>query len=191
MWALTLLEHPWPPLQWGSVLGASLAAAFFDLRRTRIPNALTGTLLAGGLVSSAVAGGWAGVADSLVATFLLALPYVLLYAFAGGGAGDAKLMGAIGAWLGLVQGAVVLFSVALTGALLAFFLAGTHGELGLVGRRVKTVFHLLTASVLTRSDPREAFASLPKPSEARKMPYGVAIFVGLSTSALGVCICAS
>jgi prepilin peptidase CpaA len=191
MLATTLFEHPWPPLQWGSVLGASLAAAHLDLRSRRIPNVLTAPLLAGGLLSSAVACGWPGLAESLLATVLLALPYVLLYAFAGGGAGDAKLMGAIGAWLGLVQGGVVLFAVASSGVLLAFLLARSHGELALVGGRVRTVFHLLAASFLTRSDPRQAFASLPPTSQARKMPYGVAIFVGLSLAALGVNLCAS
>ena len=191
MWALTLFEHPWPPLQWGTVIGASLAAARFDLRSSRIPNVLTGPLLAAGLASSIVVGGWSGLADSLLATFLLGLPYVLLYMFAGGGAGDAKLMGGIGAWLGLVQGTVVLFSVALTGVVTALFFAHVHGELGLVSRRVRTVFHLLTASLLTRSSPREAFATLPSPAEARKMPYGVAIFAGVSFSALGMLACIS
>lgn len=142
-------------------------------------------------MSSAVVGGWSGLADSVLATLLLALPYVLLFIFAGGGAGDAKLMGAIGAWLGLVQGTVVLFAVALTGAIVGFVFASAHGEVGLVGRRVRTVFHLLSVSVLTRSDPRGAFASLPPPGESRKMPYGVAIFAGVSFSALGMYVCAS
>ena len=191
MWALTLLEHPWPPLQWGSVIGASLAAAHIDLRSSRIPNVLTGPLLMAGLVCSAVVGGWSGLADSLLATLLLGLPYVLLYVFAGGGAGDAKLMGGIGAWLGLVQGTVVLFAVALTGVVCALLFARAQGELALASRRVRTVFHLLGASVLTRSDPRGAFATLPSPSESRKMPYGVAIFAGVSYSALGMLACAS
>ena len=40
MWALTLSEHPVPLLQWGTVLGASLAASFTDARSRR--EAITG-----------------------------------------------------------------------------------------------------------------------------------------------------
>ena len=41
MWALALWDSGIVPLQWGVVIGASLAAAFSDLRTRRIPNALT------------------------------------------------------------------------------------------------------------------------------------------------------
>src|SRR5687768_7423149 len=113
MWATTLQNHPSPLLQWGAVLGATAVAAFTDSRARRIPNWLTGPVLAAGLIQAVVVGGGAGLADSLAAMLMLALPYIVLFLFAGGGAGDAKLMGALGSWLGLVQGAVVLGLVAL------------------------------------------------------------------------------
>ena len=52
-------------VQWGAVLGASLAAAVWDLRQRRIPNALTLPMLGAGLVYSAWVGGLSGAAGSL------------------------------------------------------------------------------------------------------------------------------
>ena len=102
-------------LQWGVVIGASLVAAAFDLQTRRIPNALTMPLLLAGLIRAIWLGRLLGLADAAAACFLLAMPFVLLFVFAGGGAGDAKLMGAIGAWLGLAQGMRVLLCVAAAG----------------------------------------------------------------------------
>src|SRR6056297_2650346 len=107
MW--TALWHDSVPLiQWATVLGASLAAAGWDIRCRRIPNFLTGPVLLAGLIWAAASAGWAGLGDSLAAAALLGLPYVVLFLQCGGGAGDAKLMMALGAWLGLVNGVVVL-----------------------------------------------------------------------------------
>ena len=100
MWAATLWDHNMLPLQWGVVIGTALAAAVCDLRTRRVPNLLTGPIVLAGLAWGIWVGGWAGLADSVAGCLLLAIPYVLLFVFAGGGAGDAKLMGAIGSrWL--------------------------------------------------------------------------------------------
>ena len=47
---------------------------------------------------------------------MLALPFVVLFVLASGGAGDAKMMGAIGTWLGVKGGAIALIAVLLAGA---------------------------------------------------------------------------
>ena len=106
-------------LQWGVVISVSLVAAIWDLRTRRIPNLLTVPVLAAGLVWAGFTGGLSGLAESVAACLLLALPFVLLFLFVGGGAGDAKLMGAIGVWLGLSQGVTALFCVAAAGIILA------------------------------------------------------------------------
>ena len=54
-----------------------------------------------------------------LACLVVSLPFVLLFVFAGGGAGDAKLMGAVGAWLGLGSGIVALGSVCAAGVAFA------------------------------------------------------------------------
>ena len=52
----------------------------------------------------------------------------MLFVFAGGGAGDAKMMGALGAWLGLANGVVALVAVALSGAVIGLGYALIKGK---------------------------------------------------------------
>jgi len=91
-------------IQWAVVAGVSLAAAVCDFRTRRIPNALTVPAFAAGLLYALWAAGASGFADAVKVSVLLALPFILLFLFSHGGAGDAKLMGAVGAWLGLQEG---------------------------------------------------------------------------------------
>ena len=119
MWYSTVWDNGMPPIQWGVVIGASLVAALIDLRTQRIPNRLTGTVVVGGLVWATWIGGIGGLADSMLASVLLATPYVLLFLFVGGGAGDAKMMAGVGAWLGVSNGLAALVAVTLSGGLLA------------------------------------------------------------------------
>ena len=104
-------------IQWGVVIVASLVAALWDVRTRRIPNKLTGSLLVSGIAWHAWVGGLPGVGDSLLGCFVASLPFLVLFLYAGGGAGDAKMMGAVGAWLGLAQGVVALVAVVCAGAI--------------------------------------------------------------------------
>jgi prepilin peptidase CpaA len=178
MWATTLHEHGFAALQWGAVLGAALVAALWDARTRRIPNLLTGPLLLGGLVHAGVAGGWAGMADSSVACALLAAPYVVLFACADGGAGDAKLMGAIGSWLGLVDGTAALLCVCVAGVVMGVGWAFVHGHLRPVAARLgdfsRGLLHLPFRGVSARA----VAASMPDRREGLRMPYGPAILAG-------------
>src|SRR5882672_11091351 len=128
MWMLTLWNHPMPVLQWGVVLIAVIVGAMTDLAARRIPNWLTGPLLLSGVVSSTVIGHWAGLADSLAACVLLGVPYVILFIYGGGGAGDAKLMMGIGAWLGLINGLAALLAVSFCAIVLGLAYAAFHGR---------------------------------------------------------------
>ncbi|MBN2270321.1 MAG: prepilin peptidase [Sedimentisphaerales bacterium] len=167
-------------IQWGVVIGASLAAAIVDLRTGRIPNAITSPLLAVGLLYAGWAGGLEGLARAAGACALLALPFVLMFLFAGGGAGDAKFMGAIGAWLGLSHGAIVLLSVCVAGIILAVCKA-------VVLRRLKPVlastyfsFHTFMFSLLGHKvKDHSVDESDSEYSCGLTIPYGVAIFAGV------------
>lgn len=186
MWLNTLQHHPWPTLQWGVVIAGALTGAVLDARSHRIPNLLTGPLLAGGFVVSTLAGGFFGLLDAAAACAVMALPFVLLFAMAGGGAGDAKLMGALGAWLGVVQGAVVLAAVLVCGGIAALLFAMARGRLrrtvGLVGNVSRTFAAVIAGSVAWR----DAGAALPAQTETQPMPYGPAICLGVLVSRGGM-----
>jgi prepilin peptidase CpaA len=83
-----------------AVLGASAWAVREDLLTHRIPNRLTGPLLAVAVALQCAVGGWrgieAGILGALVGLAML-LPFYLLRAM---GAGDVKLFAALGAALG-------------------------------------------------------------------------------------------
>lgn len=168
-------------LQWGVVIGASLLAVVADVRNRRIPNALTVPLLVVGLIWATSRGGVSGLAEAALACLLLAVPYVLLFVFAGGGAGDAKMMGAIGTWLGLKQSVIVLLCVASTGLVLALFKAVRERRLKLVLTNVLITFYISLLCVAGGGKPSLAYAGGEIDTEAPDrldVPYGVAIAAG-------------
>ncbi len=166
-------------IQWGIVLGASLVAAGCDLRTRRIPNVLTFPLLLVGLIWAIWHGGLLSLAEAAGACILLALPYVLLFVFAHGGAGDAKLMGAIGAWLGLTQGAIVLCCVATAGIVLAIAKAIAQRQVKIV---LTSVFVSVCTFMLSLTGTMRFTSNLADrgQSDGLDVPYGVAIFAGVS-----------
>lgn len=185
-WMTVLWQQGLPPIQWGAVLGASLVAAVTDIAYRRIGNWLTGPLLVGGLLFSGLIAGWPGLADASCAMVLLALPYVLLFVWAGGGAGDAKLMAALGAWLGLVNGLAVLVAVSMTGILLALLFALARRRLGAVLRMLATLVIGALAGLLGLVRLRDVRPAVGPVPDAQKMPYGLSIFLGSCLAAAGI-----
>ena len=166
--------------QWGVVIGASLIAALGDLKERRIPNALTFPVFVAGLVWASWFGGISGLAEAAGASALLALPYIILFLFFGGGAGDAKLMGAIGAWLGFRQGLAVLACVAIAGGVLAIAKAIAQKRLKFVLTSVFVSFYGLILNMITHRTMKLADEQTEiKQSGELDIPYGVAIFAGV------------
>ena len=188
MWATILWNYELPLIQWGIVIGASLVAALIDIRSGRIPNLLTGPLLVAGFLWAGFAGGLGGVADAALACFLLSLPFVLLFLFGGGGAGDAKLMGALGAWLGIVNGTVALLSVSVAGIFLAVGFALAKKNLVTSFANVSRITQSALMVVLTRGSYSGIGFTVPKTKDMQTIPYGVAIFMGMILAAAGVYI---
>ena len=174
------------PLQWGVVVGASLVGAFSDLRVRRVPNALTVPVLLGGLIWASWIGGLGGLVDATAGCLLLALPYVLLFMFAGGGAGDAKLMGALGAWLGVSNGVVVLVAVVLAGAVLAVGFTLARKQLGAMLANLARMVSIVIFLPFVRGRVSETCALLPRSQEMGTIPYGLAIAGGVCIAAGGL-----
>lgn len=170
--------------QWGVVIGVSLVGAVSDLRTRRIPNALCGPLLVAGLLWSTWHGGVEGLGKAVAACILLAMPFVLMFLFAGGGAGDAKLMAAIGAWLGLEQGMIVLGCVCVAGGVLAVATAIAKRRLKVVLANIRlSVYNFIVAILTGRSIRTAANEARPEQTEKLTVPYGVAIFAGVCLGA--------
>jgi len=176
-------------VQWGVVLGASLAAALTDLRNRRIPNRLTMPLALVGLAVAFYGGGWANLGAAGAAYLVLALPYILLFLLAGGGAGDAKMMGAIGTWLGLEAGVVVLVAVAVVGGVMGLIrIMLDRQRNSRLGNLVASLYVFTIAlaggrrtwTLLAADHPGE-----PGPATGRRgaIPYGPAIFIGVCIGA--------
>ncbi len=189
MWVFSHWIHPAQPLLWGVAICSSLIAAALDVYSRRIPNYLTGAVLLGGLVWSWAAVGWGGLADAAAGCLLLMFLFVVLFIFAGGGAGDAKMMGAIGAWLGVVNGLFALGGVLLAGGLLAVGVSIARRRLGRVLKNIRSIVTGLLWVVIGRGRLVKAEDVRPTDSQvAAKMPYGVAIIVGIVMAAVGVAV---
>jgi prepilin peptidase CpaA len=148
-----------------------LAAGITDWRSRRIPNWLTVSGAATGIVANSALWGWKGLRISLLGMglgLLLLLPFVLVRAL---GAGDWKLVGALGALLGPQPLIAVLLGSVLVAGIMA---------LGLViwkRRFLETLRNLgrMLAAFLTLHLPGSE-VSLDNP-QSLKVPFGVAVAV--------------
>ena len=183
---VTLWDQGLVVAQWGVVIFASLIGAICDLRSSRIPNLLTVPVLVGGIVWAGWVGALPGLADATAGCVLLSLPYVLLFVFGGGGAGDAKLMGSIGAWLGVVNASVTLVAVTMSGLVLAVGFALAKGRFRRALANLVRMCSIVTLYVFSRGRSGEAQSLLVKTGEMQTIPYGVGIFVGTCVAAVGV-----
>lgn len=186
VYSAVLSGHGLLPLHWGVAIGASLIAAIYDVSTRRVPNGLTVPVVVTGLVWAVSNRGLGGLGDAAGGCVLLALPYVLLFVFAGGGAGDAKLMGAIGAWLGLREGLVVLISVVVVGAALAVVLALAKGRGRSVAANLSRVGSAVFFVVFVEGSLREVRSFMPRTKDMQTIPYGLAVFGGVCAAAGGL-----
>ncbi len=180
-------------VRWGVVLGASLAAAVVDVRSRRIPNALTIPLALSGILFAVCDAGLSGLGESFVGAAALAAPYILLFVFAGGGAGDAKMMAGIGAWLGIEAGLAVLLSVAVTGGVLGLLRIFAHrNRWSAIGSLYAWLYALMVGACSGRKGWALVKAELDREAGGMEggrgltIPYGPAIFLGVCIGAIGV-----
>ena len=152
-------------------------AAVSDCASRRIPNWLTYTLIAGGLVHSQTAGAAVGLAGAL---FGMLVGFVLTFAFFAVGAmggGDVKLLTGVGAWLG-PWGVLLVFVVeSLVGMVQAVVQAASQKRLGAVLRNSAVI-----AGGMASGAGDVGLSTLPEPGSDGKtmkqvLPYSVPVLV--------------
>ena len=146
-------------------------AAVCDIRTRRIPNRLSYAALALGITAAAIDPS-IGLGRSLLGVVTAGGLFLLFWAFRAVGAGDAKLMAAVGAFIGFPAVFDVVFLSALAGGLL--------GLLWLVWRPAKTGTDI--AEDCQQNDPQQVTAapSLRQRMKTERIPYAVAILIGMA-----------
>jgi prepilin peptidase CpaA len=180
-----LWVHPNPYVQWGIVLVCTMAAALVDVRTGRIPNWLTGTIWLAGLTAAVTFAGLPGAVDALAGCVVMAAPFVLLF-LVGGGAADAKLMGAIGMWLGFANGVVALLAVLIVGAVVGICYAIVRQRSQSVLANLWQMATGMLGVAFRTHKLADVPAMLPQNTAMVPMPYGVSIFLGVAVSAAGL-----
>ena len=150
-------------------IALALIAGWTDWRSRRIPNWLTVSGFAVGVLVNVLASGLIGLKTSLLGAglgLLLLLPFVFLRSL---GAGDWKLAAALGAFVG---------SEALVALLMgSIFVAGIMALVLVIYKRrfkqtLRNIWGMLTSMLAFRMPSAEV--SLDNP-ESLKVPYGVAL----------------
>jgi len=167
-------------IRWGVVIGASLVAAVMDVRTRRIPNRLCGPLFLGGIIWAGWQNGTDGLLEAFGAAALMSFLFVVLFIFAGGGAGDAKLAASLGAWLSVKEAGIALVCTCIAGGILGIIVAVYKRHFKIVlANLVRMVYELMIA-ILGRAGIKKAIKTTREiEGEKLTVPYGVAIFAGV------------
>jgi prepilin peptidase CpaA len=148
-----------------------VAAAVFDVRTRRVPNALTVSGFVIAIVLRFVAGPGAGI-DGLtgaILAFVLSLPFFVLGVLGGG---DAKLLIVVGAFMGPRDLLIAMLLIASVGGIIGALDAARRGVLLPVLYNCGDI--LKSWATLGRRGSNRSLAN----SDAVAIPYGVAIGVG-------------
>jgi prepilin peptidase CpaA len=165
--------------------GLLAVACFADSRARRIPNWISVSGLAAGVIwhsfwpggdgafSAARPGGLGFLASAAGAAGAFAA-FFLLYLLRAMGAGDVKLMGMLGAWFGVGSVPALVLAVLVAGGALAVLRAIVAGRLG----RVLSNLRILLLASASRLSGRPGPAFDPGSDTADRLPYAWAIAGG-------------
>ena len=158
----------------GTLAAGGFAAAAIDLRTRRVPNALTLTLAAAGIVFAAAGIGRVtllGAIAGMAAGLVLMLPGHL---FGATGAGDVKLFAALGAILGPASIGAAFLYTAIAGGVLAATVAMRRRRLGQTLDRTRRLI----------ADGAGAIAEIEHADAGNRFAYAPAIAIGVLLAAV-------
>lgn len=147
---------------------------YYDCRFRRLPNILTVSAIVIALAWRLLFGGLpsfcGGLAGGVFSGLFLLLPFYLRAA----GGGDVKMLAAVGCVLGFSRVALFLLATSVAGIVLAvvMLIAGFAN-----GARLKHIFRCIFDWRYDRKQGRESLP--PKSDERSRIPFGVAIAVGV------------
>lgn len=154
---------------------AVVTAAVIDIRTRRIPNWLTASAAAAGILSNCWLAGLQGLAHSAMGLLAGVALLIFFYLLGGMGAGDVKLMGAVGAFLG-PQGVIAAFLfTAVSGGLYAVAVIIISGKFRETVGRYFSIFKSLVAT-------GRIFYVPPQGKPLPALCYGAAIAAGSISS---------
>ena len=155
-------------------IGLVLAATVFDLRKRRIPNALTYSAVLVAFAYPALRGEFSRLLPAALG-LLLGFGLLLLPWLAGGmGAGDVKLMAALGAFLGPGLVWKVFFLSLIAGGFVAVFYLILRSDLR---EGIRNTGRLIVGLLRDKKLPASESTGGGWKSKG-KIPYGVAIAIG-------------
>jgi prepilin peptidase CpaA len=164
----------------GTPLLARVGAAAFlsivvfeDVRRMRIPNALTFPALGLSLLAATVSGGAAGFGAALLGALAGLAVLLIPYALGWLGAGDAKAMAVVGALFGAPAVLPLAWWMIVLGGVLAIVVVAARG--GLVDLVVRWSLSLAA----TLAERRLRYFGPATPVAAEGLPFGVAMAYGV------------
>ncbi|MEN6464864.1 MAG: prepilin peptidase [Syntrophaceae bacterium] len=150
-------------------------AAAFDIRARRIPNWLTASTAAAGILSNCWLAGLQGLAHSTTGMLAGVALLISFYLLGGMGAGDVKLMGAVGAFLGPNGVFTAFLFTAVSGGLYALAIIIMSGR----SRETLDRYVSLFKSIIITGRP---FYVPPQGNPLPALCYGAAIAAGSISS---------
>jgi len=144
-----------------------------DVRERRIPNLVTGPVIAAGLMLHAICGGWRGLGDSALAGAIAGGIFLIFFLAGGMGAGDVKLMAAVGCFAGTSALPLVVIATAIAGGVFAL-------AIGIYNRRLGETLRNTVA--LLQHHGRHGLAPHPELTMSNtrmlRLPFALPIAVG-------------
>jgi prepilin peptidase CpaA len=161
----------------GVLFALLIVASVSDYRTYKIPNWLTVSGMAYGLIYSMAAPvalhtGLLWALGGLLLGFLIMLP---LYALKAMGAGDVKLMAMVGSFLGAADTFHAVIFTFIVGGIAALMFALFNKALGRMLGNIKNVAQIMVFSVIGGIRPS---AQLAASTSVGRLPYGVSICIG-------------